>query len=71
MERRLALNEMKLGAKPGGTQMARGPLADDIVIQRAKRTVDKLPSEPFAVVMGLEAGYLQFVSIPFRLLWFR
>lgn len=62
MDRRLALDEMVSGAEPGGTQMAEKAL----VIQRAKRAVDKLSEEPFAVVMRPEARYLQFVSVLFR-----
>lgn len=66
LHRRPVLDEMVLGAKPGGTQMAEKPLANDVAIQRVKSTMNKLLLEPFTVAMRPEAGYLQFVSAPFR-----
>ena len=63
MERRLALHQMVSGANLEGTQMKAGSLPDEYAIHRARRSVDKFPDHPCAVVMRPEQGYLSFVSV--------
>lgn len=63
MERKLRLYQMTTDALPEGTKISKEALLDELVLHRAKHTVDKLPPPNVLVVlMRPERGYLQFVS---------
>nr|CAB3502546.1 unnamed protein product [Digitaria exilis] len=58
MRRRLSLYEMTPDADLAGTVTAAEPLPVATAVQRARRAVDKLPDDPWAVPMRPEDGYV-------------
>nr|CAB3505084.1 unnamed protein product [Digitaria exilis] len=58
VNRRLPLYKMTPDADVTGTTMAAEPLPVATAVQRARRAVDKLPDDPWAVPMRPEDGYV-------------